>query len=227
MFFTYLRRELIGRRKQTALFALGMAIAIALEMIVSGFSKGVTAAQAGVLESVYVVGPDMTVPATSTAPGKGAGGPQWFDFDRGDGNTAGGTQSVSTSMLTTGPGNQTMDASALESILAVDGVEGASATRTLNKVTFDGRLAAVSQTEIPAPSSRSRASSSPTSRRETSTRTPATRSWTYSRRCGARRTSRSSSSRTIRGSRSEPSAVASSSRAQCARQPSSATLVHG
>ena len=35
MFFTYLRRELAGRRRQTAIIAIGMALAIALVMIVT------------------------------------------------------------------------------------------------------------------------------------------------------------------------------------------------
>ena len=35
MFFTYLRRELTGRRRQAAIITIGMALAIALVMIVT------------------------------------------------------------------------------------------------------------------------------------------------------------------------------------------------
>ena len=71
MFFTYLRRELAGRRRQTAIIAVGMALAIALVMIVSAVSAGVRDAQAAVLESVYGVGTDLTVSQAPAAPGDG------------------------------------------------------------------------------------------------------------------------------------------------------------
>ena len=61
MFGTYLFRELTNRRKQTAIIAIGMALAVALVIIVNGVSAGVSAAQAKVLESVYGVGTDITV----------------------------------------------------------------------------------------------------------------------------------------------------------------------
>jgi putative ABC transport system permease protein len=41
MFGTYLYRELSNRRKQTTIIAAGMALAIALVMIVSGVTAGV------------------------------------------------------------------------------------------------------------------------------------------------------------------------------------------
>ncbi|MEG0162147.1 MAG: ABC transporter permease, partial [Aurantimicrobium sp.] len=61
MFFTYLRRELSGRRKQTAIIASGMALAIALVIIVNSVAAGVKSAQSKVLESVYGVGTDISV----------------------------------------------------------------------------------------------------------------------------------------------------------------------
>ncbi|WP_157509368.1 hypothetical protein [Glaciibacter superstes] len=64
MFITYLRRELAGRRKQTAIVAIGMALAIALVIIVNSVSSGVQLAQAKVLETVYGVGTEA-----STKPG--------------------------------------------------------------------------------------------------------------------------------------------------------------
>ena len=41
---TYLRRELAGRKKQTIIVAAGLAIAIALVMIVNSLAAGVSAA---------------------------------------------------------------------------------------------------------------------------------------------------------------------------------------
>ena len=56
MYWTYLRRELSGRKKQTAIVAIGLAIAIALVIIVNSLSAGIRDAQAQALESVYGVG---------------------------------------------------------------------------------------------------------------------------------------------------------------------------
>ena len=90
MFFTYLRRELAGRRRQTAIIAIGMALAIALVMIVNAVSTGVRDAQAAVLESVYGVGTDLTVSQAPAAPGEGEGpgGGVRFEFGQDDGATA-------------------------------------------------------------------------------------------------------------------------------------------
>ena len=102
MFFTYLRRELAGRRRQTAIVAIGMALAIALVMIVNAVSTGVQQAQAQVLQSVYGVGTDLTVSATPSAPGEG--GAQRFEFGAADGQSADGSTSISQSRLTSGMG---------------------------------------------------------------------------------------------------------------------------
>ena len=138
MFITYLRRELAGRRKQTAIVAIGMALAIALVIIVNAVSTGVTAAQASVLESVYGVGTDITVSQTPTAPT--AGGPQRFDFGATDGATTDGTTAVSQSRLEVGRGTSTLDATALHTVSAIDNVSAAAATLSLNNTTFNGQL---------------------------------------------------------------------------------------
>jgi ABC-type antimicrobial peptide transport system permease subunit len=146
MFFTYLRRELAGRKRQTAIIAVGMALAIALVIIVNAVSSGVRNAQASVLESVYGVGTDLTVTATPAAPGDGEGGPQRFEFGSEDGTTADGSTAISQSRLTSGPGSATFDASALETIEGVDGVQAAAATLSLTNMTFSGELPERSQT---------------------------------------------------------------------------------
>jgi putative ABC transport system permease protein len=86
VFLTYLLRALSNRRKQTVIIAAGMALAIALVIVVSGVAAGVKNAQSSVLESVYGVGTDVTVTQTAEP---GADGPgQRFAFGSGDGTTA-------------------------------------------------------------------------------------------------------------------------------------------
>ena len=143
MFTTYLRRELAGRRKQTAIVAIGMALAIALVIIVNAVSTGVQSAQATVLESVYGVGTDITVSQDAAAPTAGeagTGGPQRFDFGSDEGATADGSTSVSQSRLEAARGTATFDASALTSVTGVDNVSAAAATLSLSNTTFDGEL---------------------------------------------------------------------------------------
>jgi putative ABC transport system permease protein len=141
MFFTYLRRELAGRRRQTAIVAIGMALAIALVIIVNSVASGVKAAQASVLESVYGVGTDITVSQTPTPPEEGeAGGGPRFEFDAGAGTTTDGTTELSQSRLMAGFGASTFDATALDTVLGVDGVAAASATLSLTNTTFNGEM---------------------------------------------------------------------------------------
>ena len=144
MFTTYLRRELAGRRKQTAIVAIGMALAIALVIIVNAVSSGVQLAQAKVLESVYGVGTDITVSQTPTAPtdaaAGGGGGPQQFDFGAADGATTDGTTTVNQSRLSVARGTSTFDSTALATIQGLDNVAGAAATLSLSNTTFNGEL---------------------------------------------------------------------------------------
>ena len=69
MYWTYLRRELSGRKKQTIIVAAGLAIAIALVIVVNSLAAGVRDAQAQALESVYGVGTDLTVSGAMAEPG--------------------------------------------------------------------------------------------------------------------------------------------------------------
>ena len=117
MFGTYLRRELVNRRKQTIIIAVGMALAIALVIVVNAVSAGVKQAQASVLESVYGVGTDITVtePATAQAATaqQGAGGGPRFDFGADAGTDTGAGRTVDTSRLEPTRGASVMDATAL------------------------------------------------------------------------------------------------------------------
>lgn len=141
MFATYLRRELGNRTRQTVIVAIGMALAIALVIIVSSISTGVKNAQSDVLASIYGVGTDITVTAPVAAPGDAAAGPQ-FEFDSGAGTTDedSGTTAISQTRLQTDRGTATFDASTLDEVLATDGVAAATATLSLQNTTFSGEL---------------------------------------------------------------------------------------
>ncbi|MEU7071356.1 ABC transporter permease [Streptomyces narbonensis] len=61
MFFTYLRRELRRRRRAAFVVASGLALGIALVIVVNSVSSGMKVAQGKVLESLYGLGTDLTV----------------------------------------------------------------------------------------------------------------------------------------------------------------------
>ncbi len=147
MYFRYLRRELAGRRKQTFIIAAGMALAVALVIIVNSVATGMSNAQASVLESVYGVGTDITVSQTPTAPGEGgeAGGPQRFNFDSGDGATEGGTTTLGRTRLEVPLGTSTLDSSAAKTVAGISNVGNSTATLALNNVTFSGEMPDFSQ----------------------------------------------------------------------------------
>ncbi|WP_372984180.1 ABC transporter permease [Microbacterium sp.] len=138
MYGTYLRRELAGRKKQTMIVAIGLAIAIALVIIVNALTAGVRDAQAQALESVYGVGTDLTVTGAAAEPGEGGG--QRFDFGSEDGATEGDTTTLSQSTLMTDFMRGTLDASVLDTVNSTDGVTAASAALNLTNSTFSGEL---------------------------------------------------------------------------------------
>lgn len=144
MFFTYLRRELLGRRKQTIVVAIGMALAIALVIVVNAFSTGIRDAQSSVLSSVYGVGTDITVTQTAEPGSRGPGadgGPGQFGFGADDGQTTeDGTRQLSSDRLSTAPGTQSFDAGALTTVSGLDHVAAASATLVLTDLTFSGEM---------------------------------------------------------------------------------------
>ncbi|TAM66585.1 MAG: FtsX-like permease family protein [Microbacteriaceae bacterium] len=147
MFGIYLRRELVNRRKQTIIIAIGMALAIALVITVNAVSAGVKDAQAHVLQSVYGVGTDITVTQPVTAASGQAGfgaGPNGtgrrFDFGAGAGTSSGGSRTINTSRLAVSPGTQTLAATDLTKVKAVSGVASAASALTLTNTTFNGTL---------------------------------------------------------------------------------------
>jgi putative ABC transport system permease protein len=139
MFLTYLRRELTNRKKQTVIIAIGMALAIALVVIVSSISGGVQAAQSSVLQSVYGVGTDITVTKTATA--STTGGRPSFDFgSQGDSDDDSGSTDLSQSRLAVARGTSTLNAANLSTITSTDGVKAATGVLTLENSTFSGQV---------------------------------------------------------------------------------------
>lgn len=139
MYGTYLRRELAGRKKQTIIVAAGLAIAIALVMIVNSLAAGVRVAQAEALESVYGVGTDLTVTGAVAEPGEGRG--QTFEFGEDGGETGDdGTTELSQSRLVSEPMRATLDAGVVDTVSSVAGVAAASGALSLTNLTFSGEL---------------------------------------------------------------------------------------
>jgi len=140
MYWTYLRRELSGRKKQTTIVAIGLAVAVALVIVVNALSAGVRDAQADALASVYGVGTDLTVTGAQAEPGTGTRGGR-FDFGEGGGQTGSdGTTTLNQSRLVTGFGRSTLDASVLDTVKGVAGVSDATAALSLTNMTFSGEL---------------------------------------------------------------------------------------
>ncbi|MEU6605264.1 ABC transporter permease [Streptomyces shenzhenensis] len=80
MFFTYLRRELRRRRKAALVVASGLALGIALVIVVNSVSNGMGKAQDKVLQSLYGLGTDMTVTKASEPSTSSSQRPR-FQFD--------------------------------------------------------------------------------------------------------------------------------------------------
>lgn len=138
MFATYLRRELSNRKKQSIIIAIGMALAIALVILVNGVSAAVKDAETTALSSVNGVGTDITISKTA----KPGSGNQRFAFGSGDQSSASdGSTKLSQSTLAAAMGTATYSSSALKKVKAVDGVSAATATLSLRNSTFSGQIA--------------------------------------------------------------------------------------
>ncbi|MGB1583798.1 MAG: ABC transporter permease, partial [Solirubrobacterales bacterium] len=76
--FPYLKAELLRRRTKTILIAIGLAVPIALTIVVGAYSTGLSNAQDEVLEPLVGLGTDMTVTKTADAGTQNRGGPPRF-----------------------------------------------------------------------------------------------------------------------------------------------------
>lgn len=151
MFFTYLRRELFNRRRQTLIVSIGLAIGIALVTTVSAISSGVKDSQAQVLNSLYGIGTDITI-TQRAAPGDG---PPRFEVGAGDGNQANGVQAISRTRLRTERGASTFDDATITKISTTNGIAAVATALKLTNTTFEGELPTFMQrrqsgSEIPA-----------------------------------------------------------------------------
>ncbi|MER5833312.1 ABC transporter permease [Streptomyces sp. NPDC002130] len=133
MFFTYLRRELRRRRKAALVVASGLALGIALVIVVTSVSAGMGRAQDKVLQSLYGLGTDMTV-TKAAAPAASSSERPRFRFDaRDDGST--GEQSSDRVMVR---GFQTLASSTVGKVDAQSGVADAVGGLSLQVVKVSG-----------------------------------------------------------------------------------------
>ncbi|MEU6226996.1 ABC transporter permease [Streptomyces sp. NPDC047042] len=139
MFFTYLRRELRRRRKAALVVASGLALGIALVIVVTSVSAGMSKAQDKVLESLYGLGTDMTV--TKAAPAQtGTGDTQRrrFQFNaRPDGDDSSAEQSSDRVFV---QGFETLAASTVAKVDTQKGVSDAVGGLSLQVIKISGQF---------------------------------------------------------------------------------------
>ncbi|MFC8272764.1 ABC transporter permease [Streptomyces sp. NPDC057271] len=135
MFFTYLRRELRRRRKAALVVASGLALGIALVIVVNSVASGMKQAQTQVLESLYGLGTDLTVTKAWEEPQAGgqAQRPR-FEFDA---NEDGEEQSSDRLMV---QGFQTLPASTSATVAKQAGVAQAVGGLSLVNLKIDGEF---------------------------------------------------------------------------------------
>ncbi|MEU5510215.1 ABC transporter permease [Streptomyces fungicidicus] len=134
MFFTYLRRELRRRRKAALVVASGLALGIALVVVVNSVSSGMSKAQEKVLQSLYGLGTDMTV--TKAAEAQPAGERPRFEFDAQD-DDSGEEQSSDRVMV---QGLQTLASSTVGKVGEQDGVADAVGGLSLQVMKVSGEF---------------------------------------------------------------------------------------
>ncbi|MEV7421108.1 ABC transporter permease [Streptomyces sp. NPDC091212] len=138
MFFTYLRRELRRRRKAALVVASGLALGIALVIVVSSVSSGMSRAQDKVLQSLYGLGTDLTVTKAAAPPGEGGttGRPR-FEFDAKGDDDSDAEQSSDRVMV---QGFQTLASSTVTEVAGQDGVSDAVGGLSLTVLKVDGEF---------------------------------------------------------------------------------------
>ncbi|MFG2176239.1 ABC transporter permease [Streptomyces niveus] len=134
MFFTYLRRELRRRRKAALVVASGLALGIALVIVVNSASAGMRQAQGKVLESLYGLGTDMTVTKAAPPPSEGGRERPRFNFEAQDGDE---TQSSDVVMP---QGFETLAAGIVGKVADQTGVAGAVGGLSLSVLKVDGEF---------------------------------------------------------------------------------------
>ncbi|MFC9427420.1 ABC transporter permease [Streptomyces sp. NPDC056987] len=139
MFFTYLRRELRRRRKAALVVASGLALGIALVIVVSSVSAGMGQAQDKVLQSLYGLGTDMTVTKAATPPGEGDTNRRRFEFDaRGSSDSDEDAEQSSDRVMV--QGFQTLASSTVTKVGEQNGVATAVGGLSLNVLKVNGEF---------------------------------------------------------------------------------------
>ncbi|WP_435972972.1 ABC transporter permease [Streptomyces sp. Qhu_M48] len=135
MFFTYLRRELRRRRRAALVVASGLALGIALVIVVNSVSSGMSRAQGRVLESLYGLGTDLTVTKAQERPEDGTR-PQRprFEFQ---GKEDGEEQSGDRLMV---QGFQTLADTTVATVAGQPGVDRAVGGLSLVNLRIDGEF---------------------------------------------------------------------------------------
>lgn len=136
MFFTYLRRELRRRRKAALVVASGLALGIALVIVVDSVSSGMGRAQDKVLQSLYGLGTDMTVTKAAEAPSGSTAERPRFRFDAQD-DGAEEEQSTDRVMV---QGFQTLASSTVGKVAGQSGVADAVGGLSLQVVKVSGEF---------------------------------------------------------------------------------------
>ncbi|MGI5377824.1 ABC transporter permease [Streptomyces sp. CA-251387] len=135
MFFTYLRRELRRRRKAALVVASGLALGIALVIVVNSVSSGMSKAQDKVLQSLYGLGTDMTVTKAAEPAASSSERPR-FQFDARDSDSD-DEQSSDRVMV---QGFQTLSSSTVTKVGAQSGVSDAVGGLSLQVIKVSGQF---------------------------------------------------------------------------------------
>ncbi|MFG2726708.1 ABC transporter permease [Streptomyces canus] len=135
MFFTYLRRELRRRRRAALVVASGLALGIALVIVVSSVSSGMGKAQDKVLQSLYGLGTDMTVTKAAQPQADSSERPR-FRFDAQD-NGSDAEQSSDRVLV---QGFQTLSTSTVSKVDQQTGVSDAVGGLSLQVVKINGQF---------------------------------------------------------------------------------------
>jgi ABC-type antimicrobial peptide transport system permease subunit len=135
MFFTYLRRELRRRRKAALVVASGLALGIALVIVVSSVSSGMGKAQDKVLQSLYGLGTDMTVTKAAAPQASSSDRPR-FNFDA-RGSDSDEEQSSDRVMV---QGFQTLSAKTVAKVDGQNGVSDAVGGLSLQVIKVSGQF---------------------------------------------------------------------------------------
>ncbi|MET8168388.1 ABC transporter permease [Streptomyces sp. NPDC005329] len=135
MFFTYLRRELRRRRKAALVVASGLALGIALVIVVTSVSSGMGKAQDKVLQSLYGLGTDMTVTKAASPTASASDRPR-FQFDAQDSDSD-AEQSTDRVMV---QGFQTLPTATVTKVGKQGGVSDAVGGLSLQVLKVDGQF---------------------------------------------------------------------------------------